>query len=50
MSKIQLERLQNDLSELETYINKVRKKGNKDLVSKLKRKYNFLHSRIAEAS
>ena len=50
MSKIQLERLQNDLLELETYIDKVEQKGNKDLVSKLKRKYDFLHTRIAEAS
>ena len=39
MSKIQLERLRNDLLELEQYINKVVKKGNKDLVSKLKRKH-----------
>jgi hypothetical protein len=50
MSKIQLDRLRNDLTELEQYINKVRKKGNKDLVSKLKRKYEFLSTRIAEAS
>jgi len=50
MSKIQLDRLRNDLTELEQYINKVRKKGNKDLVSKLKRKYDFLSTRIAEAS
>jgi uncharacterized membrane protein (DUF106 family) len=50
MSKIQLDRLRNDLTELEQYINKVKKKGNKDLVSKLKRKYEFLSTRIAEAS
>ena len=50
MSKIQLERLQNDLSELKTYIEKVKKKGNKDLVSKLKRKQEFLSTTIAEAS
>ena len=50
MSKIQLERLRNDLLELEHYINKVVKKGNKDLVSKLKRKHEFLSSRIAEVS
>lgn len=50
MSKIQLDRLRNDLTELEQYIKKVRKKGNKDLVSKLKRKYEFLSTRIAEAS
>lgn len=50
MSKIQLERLHNDLLELEQYINKVVKKGNKDLVSKLKRKREFLSSRIAEVS
>lgn len=48
MSKIQLERLRNDLLELEQYINKIVKKGNKDLVSKLKRKHEFLSSRIAE--
>lgn len=50
MSKIQLDRLRNDLTELEQYIKKVKKKGNTDLVSKLKRKHEFLSSRIAEAS
>jgi len=50
MSKIQLDRLRNDLMELEQYINKVKKRGNNDLVSKLKRKYEFLSSRIAEVS
>lgn len=50
MSKIQLERLQNDLLELRTYIDKVKEKGNNDLVSKLKRKYEFLSTRIAEVS
>jgi len=50
MSTIQLERLKNDLIELDNYIAKVIRKGNKDLVSKLKHKRNFLHSRLAAAS
>ena len=50
MSKIQLERLNNDLRELQTYNDKVTRKGNKDLVNKLKRKYNFLSNKLAEAA
>jgi len=50
MSKIQLERLNNDLTDLQTYIDKVAKKGNKDLVAKLKRKYEFLSTKLAEAA
>lgn len=50
MSKIQLERLNNDLTELQTYIDKVAKRGDTDLVTKLKRKYEFLSSELAEVS
>ena len=46
MSKIQLDRLRNDLQELDAYIQKVKSKGNKDLLSKLQIKYNFLKSRL----
>jgi len=50
LSKIQFDRLRNDLAELTNYINKVKKKGNIDLVSKLKRKQQFLESRLQAAS
>ena len=50
MSKIQLERLKNDLIELETYIAQVRKQGRKDLVSKLNHKRDYLSSKIAVAA
>ena len=50
MSRIQLDRLKNDLIELDEYIKKVRKKGNSDLVSKLNQKRKFLSSRLANAS
>ena len=50
MSKIQFDRLSNDLAELTSYISKVKKKGNTDLVSKLKRKRRFLESRLAAAA
>ena len=46
MSKIQLDRLRNDLLELNAYIEKVKSKGNKDLLSKLKIKYDFLQSKL----
>jgi len=49
MSQIQLERLRKDLSELEEYITKIKKRGNMDLVSKLKRKHEFLKSKLATA-
>jgi len=50
MSKIQLDRLKNDLEELDNYISKVRKRGKTDIVSKLTKKREFLSSRLAEAS
>jgi len=50
LSKIQFDRLSNDLVELTNYIKKVKKKGNIDLVSKLKRKQKFLESRLIAAS
>lgn len=50
MSRIQLERLKKDLTELETYISKVKKRGNMNLVSMLTQKKEFLQTRIAEAS
>lgn len=50
MSKIQLERLRNDLMQLDTYINKVRQRGNESLLSKLEKKRNFLSLRLAETS
>ena len=50
MSKIQFDRLSNDLAELTNYISKLKKKGKQDLVSKLKRKKEFLESRLEAAS
>lgn len=50
MSKIQLDRLKNDLMELDNYITKVRQRGNTDLVQKLSKKREFLSTRLAEAS
>ena len=50
MSKIQLDRLTNDLSELDDYIDKVRNRGNIDLVDKLLRKREFLSTRLADIS
>ena len=50
MSKIQLDRLKNDLMELDNYITKVSKRGNTDLVQKLSKKRDFLSNRLAEAS
>ena len=38
MSKIQVDRLKNDLLELNNYIERVKMKNNTDLLSKLKRK------------
>lgn len=46
MSKIQLDRLARDLMELNDYIVKVRSKGNIELLSKLKRKRDFLKSKL----
>lgn len=50
MSKIQLDRLKNDLIKLDNYITKVQKRGNTDLVQKLSKKREFLSTRLAEAS
>ena len=51
MSKIQVDRLKNDLLELNNYIERVRmKKKNKDLLSKLKRKREFLESTLESVS
>ena len=51
MSKIQLERLKNDLIELNNYIERVKMKNNNtDLLSKLKRKRQFLQTRVDLAS
>lgn len=49
MSKIQLDRLNKDLIELNLYMEKVKKKGNNDLLSKLKRKHDFLKSKLETA-
>jgi uncharacterized membrane protein (DUF106 family) len=46
MSRIQLDRLRNDLSELTSYMEKVKQRGNTDLLSKLKRKHDFLKSKL----
>jgi hypothetical protein len=50
MSKIQLERLANDLLELNNYIERVKMKNNVDLLSKLKRKRDFLVSKLESVS
>lgn len=50
MSKIQLDRLKNDLLELTNYMERVKEKNNKDLLSKLKRKRDFLESRLEQVS
>ena len=44
----QLERLVQDANELDTYINKITKKGKTDLLSKLTTKKQFLTRTIAE--
>lgn len=49
MSKIQLDRLRKDLEELNLYIQKVKEKGNMDLVLKLKRKRDFLENKMDAA-
>lgn len=46
MSRIQLDRLTNDLSELIQYMDKVKRRGNLELLSKLKRKHDFLKSKL----
>lgn len=44
----QLERLRQDIVELEAYIKKLEKRGKKDLIPKIKRKRNYLEKHIAE--
>jgi len=50
MSKVQLDRLTGDLIELNNYIDKIERKGNLDLLSKLKRKRDFLKSKLVTSS
>lgn len=50
MSKIQVDRLKNDLLELNNYIERVKMKNNTDLLSKLKRKREFLQSTLETAA
>ena len=50
MSKIQVDRLKNDLLELNNYIESVKMKNNTDLLSKLKRKREFLQSTLETAA
>jgi len=49
MSRIQLDRLRKDLEELNLYINKIEEKGKMDLVLKLKRKRDFLETKLEAA-
>ena len=44
----QIERLKNDSRELDNYIYRLKKKGKNNLISKLKRKQQFLKQAIAE--
>ena len=50
MSKIQVDRLKNDLLELNNYIERVKMKNNTDLLCKLKRKREFLKSTLETAA
>jgi len=50
LSQIQLDRLTKDLTELNEYITKIKKRGNMDLVSKLTRKRKFLESKLNKAA
>lgn len=43
----QLKRLQQDVDDLEHYMEKVRQRGKKDLIGKLTRKLHFLQKTIA---
>lgn len=49
MSRTQLDRLTNDLTELIQYMDKVKSRGNSELLSKLKRKHDFLKSKLETA-
>ena len=44
----QIERLKTDSRELDNYIYRLKKKGKNNLISKLKRKQQFLQQAIAE--
>jgi uncharacterized membrane protein (DUF106 family) len=50
MSKVQLDRLTKDLTELNNYIDKIKTRGDLDLLSKLKRKRDFLKSKLVTSS
>ena len=47
MPAIQLERLKNDIIELDSYISKLRSRGSLDRVNKLLEKKSFLEERLA---
>lgn len=44
----QIERLKRDSKELKHYMNKVEKRGNHQLVHQLRKKYEYLNSRIVD--
>jgi len=44
----QIERLKRDSKELKHYMNKIEKQGNYQLAHQLKRKYEYLNSRICD--
>ena len=48
MSEKQLERLKKDSSQLDYYIQKMKKKGKSDLVYKLAKKQEYLNQTIVE--
>tara|TARA_R100001377_G_C3184625_1_gene108045 strand:+ start:648 stop:806 length:159 start_codon:yes stop_codon:yes gene_type:complete len=48
MTEIQLARLDNDVAELQQYIDDVRSTGNSNLAVKLEYKLSYLTGRIAE--
>ena len=48
MTKHQLSALQQDYQELDSYIEEVSQRGNVNLVSKLKRKLDFLGQKLVE--
>lgn len=50
MSQSQLDRLAKDLTELNEYITKIKGRGDMDLVLKLKRKREFLASKLETAA
>lgn len=50
MYSTKLERLKKDSNELKNYMKRVEKEGNSDLAYKLRKKYEYLNSRIDEAS